>query len=116
MSVEENRAAMLRFYDAINRRDFEEALGLMANDYVNHNLGQNQTPGALGAIAMLRELVGLMHDLRFSPINVIAERELVAVHLRIAGTHASGRAVAVTMTEMVRFSDGKMVERWGNHD
>ncbi len=111
MSVEENRAALLRFYDAVNRRAFEEAGGLLAEDYVNHNLGQNQASGARGAIAMLRELVGLIPDLRFSPVNVVAEREIVAAHLRIAG----GK-VAVTMTEMVRFTDGKMVERWGNHD
>jgi predicted SnoaL-like aldol condensation-catalyzing enzyme len=116
MSVEENRAALLRFYDAINRRDFEEALGLLVEDHVNHNRDREQAPGARGVVATFRMLVGMMPDLRISPVNVLAERELVAAHLRLAGTHTGGRAIAVTMTEIVRFSDGKMVERWGNHD
>jgi predicted ester cyclase len=55
---------------------------------------------------------------------MIGEGDYVAFRYTIEGTHQgefmgvapTGKRVSVTAMEMLRFADGKMVDRWGNTD
>ena len=65
-----------------------------------------------------------LRDLQVEVDHMVAEGDLVACHITIRGRHtgelfgvpASQRDIAVRISDMVRFRNGKVIERWGVED
>ena len=120
MSVARNRAAVLRFHEAISRHDLDAMGGCLADGYRYHG------PADAGAVqdreAFLefeRAAFRAFPDLRVDVLDTVDERDLVAARLRVSGTHrgeflaipASGRALDLEYGNLSRFdSDGRIVE------
>lgn len=120
MSVERNRAALLRFYEAISRQDLDAMAGCLADGYRYHgpaDAGTGQDREAF--LEFERAAFQAFPDFRVDVLDTVAERDLVAARLRVAGTHrgeflgipASGRALDLEYGNLSRFdSDGRIVE------
>lgn len=127
MNVESNKALARSYIEALDRRDIEAAVALVAPDLVNHTA----IPEAQGADG-LRRILGKVHrafpDQRTTCEDVIAEGDRVVCRLTLRGTHSgplefvrwpippTGKTVASTAIHVYRISGGKIAEQWGAMD
>ena len=125
MSAEENKAAVQRFgEEAFNNGNLESSEELIADDIVDHDPAPGQAPGREGIEEFVTMMRSAFPDLQTTIDEIIAEGDYVAFRYKIEGTHQgefmgiapTGNRVSVTAMEMLRFADGKMVDRWGNTD
>jgi len=84
----------------------------------------DQKPGPEGFKDFFDMLRAAFPDLTLEPVTVVADEEHVAMAYTIEGTHqgdfqgmaATGKRISVHGTEIVKFRDGKLTERWGSSD
>jgi predicted ester cyclase len=94
---------------------------LFAADVIDHNAQPGQGPGLDG----VRQVIGVYHgafpDLTVTADDVVASGDRIAVRWWATGTHhgdqlgvaATHRKVQLTGIDILRFADGRIVERWG---
>ena len=125
MSAEENKAAVQRFgEEAFNNGDLSSSEELIADAIVDHDPAPGQAPGREGIEQFVTTMRSAFPDLQTTIDEIIAEGDYVAFRYTIEGTHQgefmgvapTGNRVSVTAMEMLRFADGKMVDRWVNTD
>jgi predicted ester cyclase len=119
MSIKENKALILRFYDLYNQKKIDECYELVAPEFVLHSTIGDQT----------REQVK-QYDLETIPSfpdgvcilsNLVAEGDKVAFQVSYKGTHKgvymgiapTGKTVTMLNTHIVRIKNNKVVEWWG---
>ena len=119
-----NRQLAQRFYEAVNSGDLDTAMELVADDFVDHE----EFPGIPSNRDGVRQFFELFRsafpDFRIEPHHIVAERDLVAVHMTMTGTHQgefmgvapTGRRMEVPGMDLVRIRDGKAAEHWGVTD
>jgi lactoylglutathione lyase len=115
---------VLAFHDAAERRD-DAAFDLIAEDLIQHAAGPQGREGLRLTLAILeRDL-----DSPTTTIHrVVAQDDLVVVHLTLHGRHASssmplladlpatGNAVAWDFMHIWRVAGGSIVEHWACRD
>lgn len=130
MSTEETRRLAHHHQDTLNRAlstgDFDLLDATTAENYVEHNPAPGTDEGS--ALAKWKQGLGWYRlsfpDIQFNVEQIIADADKAGVQLTITGTHlgdvpgvpASGRAVAMPATDILRFDGGKVVEHWGVYD
>jgi predicted ester cyclase len=95
---------------------------LFAPDFVEHQAGI--APGREGVKGSIRALRTAFSDLRLEVEDAVAEGDTVWFRLHGAGTHdgpfmgmpATGRRIDVTVIDIARVVDGRLVEHWGVAD
>ena len=123
MTTSDNIAAQQAFGEAVNSGslDFDQ---LVAPDSVDHDPAPGQVPGPNGYRALFGELRAAFSDLHVEVEHLLANGDDVAFAYTLTGTHdgplmghaGTGRAIKVRGVQISRFSDGKLVERWGSSD
>ncbi len=118
-----NKATVHHYLDeAWNKGNVEIIDDLMAASYVRYTpTAQLDREGQKRRISDFRQA---LPDLRLDVDHILAEDDLVAFRVIIRGTHlgllqgvtATGKAITITATDIVRFANGKIVEHWGNMD
>ena len=106
MSVEERKALIRRFVDALNQRNLAALDPFFAPGYVHHS-GLEQVLGFAGLKQELAAVLAAVPAYQATPTHLIAEGELVAAYLVVRGTHRgayagyppTGRAVTVMGTK-----------------
>jgi steroid delta-isomerase-like uncharacterized protein len=127
MTVEQNKATVRRYFEAMNAvyatGDFALLDGLIAPDYVYH-----AETGDLRGIEGMRELVSAYRaafpDVRFTVEDLVAEGDRVVVRFTAAGTQRgeflgiapTGKAISVSVIDLLRLRDGQIVEDWERFD
>jgi lactoylglutathione lyase len=112
------------FFDRADRRD-PGMFDVLAEDFVNHAAGPQGRDG-------MRRTAGVLdHDLgplRQEVHHVVADGDMVVVHLTLHGTHrastmpllqgvpVSGAVVAWTFTHLFRVAGEEIVEHWATRD
>jgi predicted ester cyclase len=117
-----NRDAALLFYALQNERAFDRLHEVMAPDCQLGVPGPGRGPGAFAAFA--RNYVDAFPDLSYDVLETVCEGEQVAVLSRNSGTHQgvflghppTGRRFAVMGMDLLRYREGRMVERKGVFD
>jgi len=122
MSAEQNKAiAHVFFTKAWGEKDLSLAEQTFAPDVIDHF---DKAQG----LDVVRQLIVNFHnafpDLKFTLEDEIAEGDKVVHRWAMEGTHkgplmgipATGKYAAWTGITIVRFVDGKIVERWANVD
>ena len=93
-----------------------------ADDYIEHQDGiePNNRDGLKGAISFLH---ALSPDLEVTVEDAVVSGDKVWVRLKGRGTHGgqilggpTGRSFEITVMDVCRFRDGKIVEHWGVAD
>ena len=121
---QENKAKVRRFYDEVQKGNLSVIDELVGPNFVDRNPAPGQAPGAEGVRAYFTALRAALTNLQITVERVVAEGDLAAAHISIRGKHTgdlmglppSGKDVVARVSDIVRFENGKAVERWGVED
>ncbi len=97
---------------------------LFAADVVDHNPLPGSAAGRDGQRQEVEMFRSAFPDLEVTPEDIIAEGDRAVVRWTATGTHRAevlgvaptGRTVSLHGIDVVRVSDGRIVERWGEFD
>ena len=122
---DENKAVVKSLFDELNKGNLGVIDMLIEDSFVEHEEMPPGVPaGKEGVKAFFAMLRGAFPDLQLAIEHVIAEGELVSVFLAMKGTQrgefmglpASGKAVSVPVSDLLRVQHGKITEHWGVMD
>jgi steroid delta-isomerase-like uncharacterized protein len=112
---------------ALNERNVEASMALVADDFVNHGaLAESKGRDALPKI--LGTLWKAMPDMKYRLDDVIAEGDRVVCRVTLTGTQtgplefknmpmpATGREVVTDQIHIFRLANGKVAEHWIGRD
>ncbi len=124
MPAEENKAIARRGYEAINQNNLDALDEIVASDITDHDPAPGQAPGLEGVKQYFSSLHAAFPDFHMEVEDMIAEGDKVVARISWSGTHQgefmgiapTGNRVEVSGIDIVRITDGKVVERWGNFD
>jgi predicted ester cyclase len=125
MSIEENKAKVRRLIEEfINKGNLAVADEIFATNFVNYSPAAGTKPDRQGIKQYITMLHTAFPDFHCMIRDLIAEGDKVVVRLTCRGTHRgefmgispTGRQGNVTAISILRFSGGKVVERWNNTD
>ena len=128
MSTEQTKAAARRAYEVLNKASSTARWDLLdeviAADAVDHNPAPGQGAGLDGIKRSFAEFRAAFPDLQFTVEDMLAEGNRVACRVTIRATHTgdfqgrapTGKPVVQTGIDILRFAEGKVVERWGEFD
>jgi predicted ester cyclase len=117
MSLEENKAIVRRLTEAFNKKNLALLDELIAPDYFDHTL---QLRGLENVKQFMTRLYKGFPDFHWTIEDITAEGDKVWVHVTGTGTHTgeyrglapTGKKITVTIVDIRRIVDGKMVELW----
>ena len=122
---EPNKAIVLRYMEALNERDLGALDEIFSPDYANHS----PRIGLTGKEATLRDYeqtfkaladrVGTIEELIAEGDKVFLRQSTrTTFHKTMPGiaTPPTGKEVTWTVWSVLRFEDGRIVERWAIHD
>lgn len=125
-SVSGTEANIATFRRAIdegwNKGNLESIDELFAPDFVEHQAGI--APGRDGVKGSIQTLRTAFPDLHLTVEDAIAEGDKVWLRLAATGTHSgpfmgspgTGRQIELTVIDIARLVDGRLVEHWGVAD
>lgn len=123
MSTEQNIAATRRLIDdGFTGGNLAVCDELISPDAVEHQRGSKS--GIEGTKETIRTLRGWFSDFDLTIVDLIASEDTVWIRCRATGVNtgnvmgrpATGRSFDITVIDVARFADGKMVEHWGVPD
>ena len=124
MSLEDNKALVRRFYEAIDNGEIEALDALVAEDYLDHSPPPWPVPpgreGVKAAFRLFWDATPGRHVIE----DQIAEGDKVVTRLTAYGNHekdlpgipATGNDMEMTATVIHRIADGRLVEKWADKD
>ena len=109
-----------RWMDAWNAKDIDTAVELLAPEYVRHDANLPDLVGPPAQRDFLKGMFRAFPDLTLRPERIIAQDNLVAVHLTAHGSHrgefisipATQREATVQAVDIYRLADGRIAEQW----
>ena len=124
MSLEQNKAIVLKFYEAFDRQDIEQGLKLMSADIVARGMDKNTWKGHAAIMQYGAMMFAAFPDGRHILEEAIAEGDKVVTRGIFSGTHQgelmgippTGKPVRFSVVHIDRVVDGKLVEHWGQAD
>jgi steroid delta-isomerase-like uncharacterized protein len=117
-SIEENKALIRRFFNAIESGNLQVLDEIVAEDYDDHLAGQ--TPGRETVKKYFAGLRSAFSDLTLPISAIVAEGDCVAVLNSVRGTHkgdfiglkATGRSIDAMAFQLYRIENGQLAEHW----
>ena len=125
MSIEKNKQAMNRFVEFINTASEILSKELISADARFYVPGQPEPlRGPAGYLNIINMMRSGFPDIRWELEEMVAEKEKVAARFTMRGTHqgtffsvpATSRTIEVTAVNFYRFSDGQIIEEYGQPD
>jgi predicted ester cyclase len=119
--LEANKQLCRDYFDAFKRADEVWWSKHIAPDFVRHDPG---LPFAVRGPAGIKQLSDALNpgipDMALPIEHVVAEGDLVLVHLRVKGTHEgdlmglspTGKAIDIGVMDLFKIEDGVIVEHW----
>jgi predicted ester cyclase len=124
MMTEQNKALVLQFYKAFDNRKMEQALELLAPNFVAHLAGVPEPLDGEGF-----KQFGMSFYLAFSQgkhvfdevvisgDRVVTYGTFTATHLgEFQGLPPTGKQISLSIMHIDRVEDGKILEHWGQGD
>lgn len=124
MNIEENKAVIRRYFEAMSTGNLEALDAMVDGSHVDHSSAPGSTQGLEGVKQFLRMLRAAFPDAHWDVEDLIAERDRVAVRVTFRATHrgeflgipATGKQVTMPAIAIVRLINGRLVESWINRD
>jgi steroid delta-isomerase-like uncharacterized protein len=126
MSVESYKGIVQRFFaEVFNQQRHDSAAEILAADFVAHHPA---FPDGIGGPEGIMQMAAMFRagfpDLHYTPEDLIAEHDKVAVRWHASGTHQgmflnvapTGKRMSITGIDIFRIADGQIVEAWVNSD
>ena len=124
MSVEENKALVQRFYQAIDAGDLDAMDQFVADDYLDHNPPAFPFPPGREGLKESFKLFWEATPGRHVIEDQIGEGDKVVTRLTcygkqegdLPGIPATGNDMEMTATVIHRIAGGRLVEKWSDKD
>jgi steroid delta-isomerase-like uncharacterized protein len=124
MSAEENKAAVRRFLEGVNRGDLSAVDQFVTDDVVYHHAPPGLAAGKEGYRQLMSMYLTAFPDLHLTVEDLVCEGDRVAARLSGRGTHRgdlmgiapTGKTVAADSITIMRFAGGKLAEEWEQVD
>ena len=124
MSLEQNKAIVLKFYAAFDQKDVKQGRLLMSSDIVGRGMGTDTLNGYDVFMQYGIMMFAAFPDGRHILEEVIAEDDKVVTRGTFSGTHQgelmgvppTGKQVKFSVVHIDRVVNGKIVEHWGQGD
>jgi len=125
VSAEDNKALVRRFVDEVQSGGNTDLIDeICSPEFVNHSAPPDLPADREGIKILTTMFRGAFPDSYFTVEDMIAEGDKVVTRKTFRGTHEgefmsispSGRTVSVSLIDVVRISDGKVVEHWSVGD
>ncbi len=124
MSLEQNKAIVLKFYKAFDQKDIEQGRELMSADIVGRGMGTDTLNGLDAFMKYGMLMLSAFPDGYHVLEEIIAEGDKVVTRGTFRGTHQgelmgippTGRQVKFSVIHIDRVVSGKIVEHWGQGD
>ena len=125
MSAEDNKALVRRFVDEVQSGGNTDLIDeICSPELVNHSAPSGLPADREGIKILTTMFKGAFPDSYFSVEDMIAEGDKVVTRKTFHGIHEgefmgippSGRTVNVSLIDIVRISDGQVVEHWSVGD
>lgn len=121
MSLEDNKAIVLKFYEIFDRQDIERGRELMSPDIIARGLDAEPQIGIDAVMQYGRMIFAAFPDGCHVLEEVIAEGDRVVTRGTFRGTHQgelmgippTEKQVSFSVIHIDRVADGKVVEHWG---
>ncbi len=123
MSIEANKALILRVYELSTQKDVVKLFELYDPGYIEHLRDVDQSLDQLKA--GIPVFFSAFPDLTFTVEDMVAEGDKVAYRVTITGTHTggpymgvapSGKKIEMRNTSIKRIANGRLAESWGTLD
>jgi steroid delta-isomerase-like uncharacterized protein len=124
MMTEQNTALVLQFYKAFDDRKIEQALALLAPNFVAHLAGMSEPLDAEGFrqfgmsfYSAFSEGQHVFDEVITADDRVITCGTFTAKHLgEFQGLPPTGKQIRLSVMHIDRVENGKIVEHWGQGD
>ena len=124
MSIEENKNIVRRYQEIYNKNELDRLTEVLSEDLLTPNIMPGIPPGLEGAKAAHRIMLAGFPDYQTIIEDMVAEGDRVAARIKMIGTHTGDfmgippteKRISFTGIYMVRISNGKIVEHWGEED
>lgn len=124
MSLEDNKAVARAFFEEFSKGNLQTVADLMADDHVFHfplAPGPQDKPTHVAGQANIKRI---FPDYRFEIIDQVAEGDLVLTRCWVRGTQqgeffghpGTGQTFEITLNNVMRLRDGKIVDEWDEFD
>ena len=128
-SIEEDRWTTSRACDAftslINDGDVDGAGDLLADDFIEHEVGPGLSPTKTGTKELFAMMIAAFPDLRFDAEDILVNGNKVVGRAKVTGTNtgsfmgmpATDKTIDIQAIDIVHFGeDGLAHEHWGIMD
>lgn len=125
MNVQENKQLVQRFYELIEREDYDAVAELCHKDFVFYFQVDSPIPGAAGFVRSEKANFDSFNGFTMRIHHLLAEGDQVAAYLIFEGNHNAAPLMGIEPTgNFVRFSlfmllkiqDGKIIEKRAHFD
>ena len=124
MSIEDNKAIVRRYQDALNRNDLDALDDIVTADVKMPNALPGTPPGLEGAKLAHQGSAAVFSEWHIRIEDMVADDEQVAVRITMSGVHTgplgdippTGKSFKINGVYFVRITGGKIVEHWGMGD
>lgn len=120
MSLDENKAIALRFFNTWQTGDMEEAASLLSPAFVDHNPTPGFVPDKSGTLAFMHHFRDAFPDLSFTLEDLFAAEDRVVDRWTMQATHLgeflgippTGKQINLHGIDILRVVEGQIVESW----
>jgi steroid delta-isomerase-like uncharacterized protein len=124
MSKEQNLAALGKFAEAVNTRNFDLFREAVAVECIDHDPAPGQVPGPEGYRTFFSAMTKAFPDMKVGLETMLADEDSIGFAYTLTGTQQgplmgippTGKKVSIRGVQISKFKNGKMVERWGSSD
>lgn len=124
MSQDRNQTQVLQFYQAFDDRNIDQALSMLAPNFIAHMAGMPQALNAEAFKAFGQTFYNAFSNSKHTFDQVIATEDKVvtcgtftATHLgEFQGLPPTGKEVEIAVMHIDHLENGKIVEHWGQGD
>lgn len=124
MSTEQNKAIVLQFYKAFDSRDIDQALALLAPNFVAHLAGVSEPLDDEGFKQFGMKFYLAFTNGQHAFDEVLVENNKVVTCGMFTATHIgdfqglppTGKQIKLSIMHIDRVESGKIVEHWGQGD
>ena len=125
MSLEENKQLVRRFYEAIEKGDFNALHDMVHEDFVFYNQVDTPWPGVQGLVDSEKKNFDSWERYRFPIETLVAEGDKVAAYMLFEGEGyrtetfgipPNGRNIRISLMMLLTIKDGKIAEKRAHFD
>jgi len=125
MSLETNKQLVKRFYEAIERKDFDALIPMVHKDFVFYNQVDTPRVGLQGLIDSEEKNFEAFESYTFPVVTMVAEGDKVAAYMYfegqgyrndVFGVPVSGKSLRMSLMMLLTIADGKIIEKRAHFD